>query len=155
MTTRSSVVEDSSEVPSRKRIDPRNNSRSKIYRRLGSIPGLAAPSPPISARFTPVESPARWIQRGESVQVNGISIDAGMFYLGGTFIGSSSGRGDNCLVDPSCTVAPCGSDLVGDLLPYWPSIRTSLRLPGGPISTGLRVRKERPEARHWYVFLFF
>ncbi|WP_082582553.1 TerB N-terminal domain-containing protein [Mesorhizobium sp. Root172] len=156
-TTRSSVVEDLSEVPSRNAwIDPRNNPDPRFTEGSDQWDRQrAAPSPPISGRFSPVESLARWIPRGESVRVSGISIDAGMFYLGGAFAGSSSGRGDNCLVDPSCTVAPSGSDLSGGLLPYWPSYSNIPPIARRTYLDWLAGGRNDPRIGIGYVFLFF
>ncbi|MFB9980164.1 TerB N-terminal domain-containing protein [Mesorhizobium kowhaii] len=155
--TRSSVTEDPSEARAREAwVDPRIKPDPRFTggpdQRDRRLPG---PSAPIGDRLSAIRTPARWIPPGESVRVGGITIYAGMFYLGGAFTGTSSDRGTNCLVDPSCTVAPSGSDLSGSLLPYWPSYSNIPPLARRTYLDWLAGGRNDPSIGIGYVFLFF
>ncbi|PBB84548.1 TerB N-terminal domain-containing protein [Mesorhizobium sp. WSM3876] len=96
---------------------------------------------------------ARWIPPGEAVRVAGVTIQSGMFYVGGSFAGKRGS--ENCLVDPTCQVGSLRGDPSGQTLPYWPSYqsigpgarRTYLEwLAGGRNDSSIGIG---------YVFIFF
>lgn len=64
--------------------------------------------------------PARWVQPGETVTVQGITIAAGRFYLGEAvfFEGQEI---DGYVVNPKLSARASRPDVAGDSMPYWPS----------------------------------
>lgn len=65
--------------------------------------------------------PARWVQPGEPVRVQGLAISGGMFYLGKSLPGSDRSADDKCVVDPDLPIGSGGPDIPGASMPYWPS----------------------------------
>lgn len=156
-TTPSSVDKDLSETRAREAwIDPRINPDPRFTDGSDQRDrGLLALPPPSRDRLSAIRNHARWIPPGESVRVGGISIDAGMFYLGGAFTGSISDRENNCLVDPSCAIAPSGSDQSGSLLPYWPSYSNIPPVARRTYLDWLPSGRKDPRIGIGYVFLSF
>lgn len=100
-------------------------------------------------------TPARWAQPGELVRVGGISIDSGMFYLGGVLSPPKSKTIENCLVDPSCKVALSGNDTAGETMSYWPSYSHIQPVARRTYLQWLAGGRSDPSVGIGYVFLFF
>lgn len=65
-------------------------------------------------------APGRWVQPGESVTVQGITITAGRFYLGEALF--FEGREiEGYVVNPNLSARVSRPDVAGDSMPYWPS----------------------------------
>lgn len=96
---------------------------------------------------------ARWVASGEGVRVAGVSINSGMFYLGGSFYGRPGA--ENCLVDPTCQVGSVRGDPEGKTLPYWPSYQSISPGARRTYLEWLAGGRNDPSVGIGYVFIFF
>ncbi|WP_296745750.1 TerB N-terminal domain-containing protein [Mesorhizobium sp.] len=96
---------------------------------------------------------AIWVSAGESVRVAGVTIQSGMFYLGGYFLGNAGV--ENCLVDPTCQVGSVRGDPEGKTLPYWPSYRSISPGTRRTYLEWLAGGRNDPSIGIGYVFIFF
>lgn len=110
------------------------------------------PVSPSSPRSVGNRTPARWVPAGEMVEVQGISFDAGMVYIGGKLPGQ--GRYDvvNCLIDP--TLALNNAVKIPDM-PYWPAYASITPAARRAYLKWLEGGRRDPEANIGYSFLFF
>ncbi|AZO23542.1 hypothetical protein EJ070_24615 [Mesorhizobium sp. M1E.F.Ca.ET.045.02.1.1] len=97
--------------------------------------------------------PAKWIASGEGVRVAGVSINSGMFYLGGSFAGKPGA--ENCLVDPTCQVGSIRGDPEGNTLPYWPSYHSISPGARRTYLEWLAGGRNDPSIGIGYIFIFF
>ncbi|WP_312010343.1 TerB N-terminal domain-containing protein [Bradyrhizobium neotropicale] len=65
-------------------------------------------------------APARWVQPGEAVTVQGITITGGRFYLGEAVFFEQQ-EIDGYVVNPKLSARASRPDVAGDSMPYWPS----------------------------------
>ncbi len=85
-------------------------------------PSARPPSSSTSQAAVPKTRPAtgaRWVRRGEVVEIGGHRISGGLFYFGGS-LDAGYGRTENCLVNPALTVGK-QADVAGTTMSYWPS----------------------------------
>jgi tellurite resistance protein len=64
---------------------------------------------------------AKWIRPGEPVEVQGIALSAGLFYLGEAAPGISTDHRSQYVINPNLPIAKAGADIEGSSMPYWPS----------------------------------
>ncbi|RWL81985.1 MAG: hypothetical protein EOR67_28235 [Mesorhizobium sp.] len=100
-------------------------------------------------------TPARWVANGETVQVGGIQISSGMFYLGTNLKSVQRGVTENCLIVPSLKVASSGGDPAGQKMPYWPSYSNIDPVARRTFLQWLAGGRTDPSISIGYVFLFF
>ncbi|WP_290811324.1 TerB N-terminal domain-containing protein [Ferrovibrio sp.] len=98
------------------------------------------------------KDPGRWLPPSESITIKGITIKGGLFYVGGLFPGQSHYDVDNCLVDPTLTVAKTA---VGAQMNYWPSYSTIGATARRGYLEWLASDRSDPNADIGYVFLYF
>ncbi|MGB3643428.1 MAG: TerB N-terminal domain-containing protein [Mesorhizobium sp.] len=133
--------------------DPRSDPDPRFTEGSNQWERRAAPEPQVPDSRRSRGKPAAWIPRGQNVRVAGFSIDCGMFYLGGSFSGRSGA--ENCLVDPSCSVANSGGDPEGRTLPYWPSYQSISPTARRTYLQWLEAGRNDPAIGIGYVFIFF
>lgn len=97
-------------------------------------------------------TPAKWISANETVQIHGFTIQAGLFYLGGKFLGQSRYHIENCLIDPTLRVAPSGGN---SELPYWPAYAQISPAARRTYLQWLADGRTDPHVDVGYAFLFF
>lgn len=110
-------------------------------------------SRPRSVPSRPKGPPVRWLPKGESVNIGGLSIGGGMIYLGSP--DASPWNALKCVVDPTLPVAPSRPDVSGEQMNYWPSY--SLMQPSSRLAYLQWLASDRsdPDAYIGYVFLYF
>lgn len=93
-----------------------------LYQSRLSPAAVEAPSKKFEAGFRtgPPPVPARWIGSGETISVQGITISAGLFYLGKS-ISVERGKIDGYVVNPELPTQTSQPDVAGESMPYWPS----------------------------------
>lgn len=96
---------------------------------------------------------ARWIPPGESVEVAGVTLPGGMFYVG-TTLTTPMGYNDPCLIDPSKPVAARG-DYTEREMGYWPSYSDIPKTARRAYLNWLAGGRLDPEADIGYVFIYF
>jgi uncharacterized tellurite resistance protein B-like protein len=96
---------------------------------------------------------ASWIPVSQSVNVSGVTIPGGMFYVG-TSLSTPQGGNDPCLIDPSKSVARQG-DYTEREMGYWPSYSEISPTARRAYLNWLAEGRDDPEADVGYVFLFF
>jgi hypothetical protein len=127
-------------TPVRRTIPPNSNiETSSSYR----IP--LAPQKPVI--------PARWVPPGESVEINGVTIDGGMLYVG-TSLPAKNGMPDPALIDPSKNIAKI-ADFSERLTNYWPSYSDVSPQARKAYLNWLVDGKSHPDADIGYVFMYF
>lgn len=97
--------------------------------------------------------PVAWIPMGQSIDVGGLSIPGGMFYVG-TRLLTPSGSNDPCLIDPTKPVARQG-DYTERQMGYWPSYSEISAGARRAYLNWLAGGRKDPQADVGYVFLFF
>lgn len=97
-------------------------------------------------------TPAKWVSAGEAIQIQGIAIQAGLFYVGGAFPGQPRYHIENCLIDPTLTVASSGST---NELPYWPAYAQISPVARRTYLNWLAGGRTDPNVDVGYAFLFF
>ena len=98
-------------------------------------------------------SVSRWIPKGQSFKVAGVTIPDGMVYFGTTLI-SSSGINEPSLIDPSKKVSSRG-DFTKSEMDYWPSYSEISKTDRRSYLNWLADGRRAPDANIGYVFLFF
>lgn len=97
---------------------------------------------------------ARWVPPGESVEVAGFSLPAGMLYVGSSLSGSY-GQVEPALINPSFKVTKANIDIGERLTGYWPSYSECSPDARRAYLQWLDDGRRAPEANIGYVFLFF
>jgi len=97
--------------------------------------------------------PGRWIDKDETVDVAGIKIPGGMFYLG-TSLPTRPGAVDPCLVDPTKPIARQANFTVRETA-YWPSYSEVSSVARRAYLEWLLDGRRHPGADIGYVFMFF
>lgn len=96
---------------------------------------------------------AKWIRRGEHVDIAGTQIDCGLIYVGSRLPVSQS-ENDPCMIDPSLKIIPKG-DYTQDQTDYWPSYSDISPSARRSYLEWLQSGRRDPRANIGYVFLFF
>lgn len=98
---------------------------------------------------------ARWIAPGQKVRVAGITIERGLFYLGGS-LPTQAGYGvDNCLINPALPVGRSPGNSSGEGMPYWPNYSTIDPGSRRAYLEWLAGTRDDPQTYIGYVFLYF
>ncbi|MEW6514094.1 MAG: TerB N-terminal domain-containing protein [Pseudomonadota bacterium] len=97
---------------------------------------------------------ARWVPPGESVEVAGLSLPAGMLYVGSGLSGSY-GQTEPSLINPALKVTKTNIDLGLRLTDYWPNYSECTPDARRAYLQWLADGRRAPEANIGYVFLFF
>lgn len=118
----------------------------------------SAPTPAQETAFrippAPQEiGPGRWIDKDKTVDVAGIKIPGGMFYLG-TSLPTRPGAVDPCLVDPTKPIARQANFTVRETA-YWPSYSEVSSVARRAYLEWLLDGRRHPGADIGYVFMFF
>ncbi|MGY3494234.1 tellurite resistance protein [Bradyrhizobium sp. USDA 4502] len=96
---------------------------------------------------------AKWVQPGETVTVQGITIAAGCFYLGEAL--SFDGRQiDQYVVNPKLPVQTSRPDVSGDSMPYWPSYAGVQPAARGAFLAWMSTGRKQTDYGIGYVFMF-
>lgn len=98
--------------------------------------------------------PARWVAPGEWVEIAGIEISDGNFYLGGSLPSRATRRPENCLINPGLVVGS-GNDLTGQTMSYWPSYSELHPNARRSYLVWLSSGRDNPDTYIGYVFLYF
>lgn len=102
---------------------------------------------------TRMRTPARWVPPGEAVDIQGVRITSGLFWLGAS-LASNHWQGEKCAVDPSLPVAKPGTgSALG--MPYWPSWQTISPAARRAWLDWMAGGRSDPAADIGLVFLFF
>lgn len=122
------------------------------------VPVSVAPVPPTASGFRVPAAPkgfgaATWISAGQSVEVAGTTVSAGLVYVG-TSLKTPNGANDPCLIDPSKSVAARG-DYTERQMGYWPSYSEISPTARRAYLNWLAGGRKDPEADVGYVFIFF
>lgn len=112
-------------------------------------------SPQVGRVSRRTSAPAHWVPVGQTVNVAGVTIPSGMFYLGGSLPGQFEGDCGNCVVDPACKVASSGEDRLGNSMSYWPSYQRMTPVARRTYLGWLAGGRDDPSIGIGYVFLFF
>lgn len=110
------------------------------------------PAPPLQA-VSPA-APPRWRATDETVEIAGVQITGGLFYLGKARPGDAWSQ-EKCLIDPALPVATSGADPAGTTLSYWPAYRELSSGARRSYIDWLAGGRSAPEAGIGYVFIFF
>ena len=110
--------------------------------------GYAIPPSPVMA-----PKDAKWIPRGESINIAGFDIPGGMLYVG-TSLPATSGYPDPALIDPRKQVAKYG-EYTERQTNYWPSYSDITPQARHAYLKWLAEGRCHPEADVGYVFLYF
>lgn len=98
-------------------------------------------------------SVARWVQPNETIQVAGLSLPGGLFYVGAR-MSSTSGRTDPALINPGLPVARRG-DFTQRQMDYWPSYSEISPSARRAYLEWLAGGRSDPRCDIGFVFLFF
>ncbi len=113
----------------------------------------------ISARQGPQGSrrrtPARWVPAGEQVEVQGYSLQGGMFYVGKALQVGSVLRSDPSLIDPDLAVATNSPNFTADGMGYWPSYSDVSPECRAAYLWWLATDRSQPAPNVGYAFLFY
>lgn len=101
-----------------------------------------------------VNGKARWVPPGESVEVAGFSLPAGMLYVGSGLSGSY-GQVEPALINPSLKVTKANIDLSERLTDYWPNYSECTPDARRAYLQWLADGCRAPDVNIGYVFLFF
>ena len=101
----------------------------------------------------PAKKDAKWIPRGESINVAGFDISGGMLYVG-TSLPAAFGAQDPALIDPRKLVAKYG-EYTERQTNYWPSYSDITPQARHAYLKWLAEGRCHPEADIGYVFLYF
>jgi hypothetical protein len=86
------------------------------------IETTALREPEKAARYPKRTAPAaRWIEPGETVVVENIKINSGLFYFGESLAVPGRGTTNQYIVNPKLRLSSVKPDLSGESMPYWPS----------------------------------
>jgi len=107
-------------------------------------------SPPRRKRKSDV--PVRWLPKGHSIEISGITIPGGMIYTGGT---GEDWYGPKSVIDPSLPVASSRADYQGRYMNYWPSYSSISATSRLAYLEWLAGGRSDPDTDIGYVFLFF
>jgi tellurite resistance protein len=99
---------------------------------------------------------ARWVPRGESVQVGDLMLPGGMLYFGYGMgsVGSDYGT-EPALIDPTLFVDKLVRDDAGESMSYWPSYAAITPSARAAYLHWLANGRTDPSAYIGYVFLYF
>lgn len=97
---------------------------------------------------------ATWVAPGKTIEVAGLSMPGGMFYIGSGLRGSY-GRVEPALINPALKVTPRNVDISLRLTDYWPSYSECTPDARRAYLQWLAGGRRAPEANIGYVFLFF
>jgi uncharacterized tellurite resistance protein B-like protein len=98
---------------------------------------------------------AKWISKGNSVEVNGYSISNGLFYLGDYLPSVNSSSTDPALVVPKLSVNKSSLDSIGSTMGYWPSYSNITPEARAAYLNWLSGDRNDPSTNIGYVFLYF
>ncbi len=96
---------------------------------------------------------AKWLAEGEATTIAGVEIPGGLIYVG-ISLPTPSGGDDPALINPSLTVASCGSYTESEM-GYWPSYSGISSSARRAYLEWLSSGRSDPAADIGYVFLFF
>lgn len=95
----------------------------------------------------------RWVPPGESIEVAGVSLPGGMFYVGGRLKALTGGT-DPCLISGQYPVARVGNYRARQM-GYWPSYAEASPEERRAYLNWLSEGRSNPDCDIGYVFLFF
>lgn len=98
---------------------------------------------------------ARWIKADETVEVQGLEIKGGLFYLGQSLPRLDGLSNENCLVDPGLAVSQTRVDTFGHDMPYWPSYSAIKPWSRSAYLNWLTGTRADPASYIGYAFLDF
>jgi tellurite resistance protein len=98
---------------------------------------------------------ARWIRPGDRLVLGGISIDAGLFYLGSSLPSQRGYAIEKALVDPSLPIGRSPRNTSGDGVPYYPSYSSLNPESRRAFIEWLAGPRNDPSACIGYVFIYF
>uniref|UniRef100_Q07NU9 Tellurite resistance protein TerB n=1 Tax=Rhodopseudomonas palustris (strain BisA53) TaxID=316055 RepID=Q07NU9_RHOP5 len=100
-------------------------------------------------------SDARWVTPGEAVTVQGVGIDAGMFYLGSGVVVGDSRISAQYVINPKLSAASKIPDVAGTSMPYWPSYAEMTPSARRGFLEWMAGGRTDPACGIGHVFLFF
>lgn len=139
---------------------------SKLAIPVGSTPSPAQNPSKSNIRIIPIEdedfqkikppnaarpSETRWVGKSAEVEVRGVKITRGLFFLGEK-LGSNGWQNENCLVRPSLNVV---FGRGGDDLPYYPNYSNITPTARGAYLRWLASSRDDPSTPIGLVFLYF
>lgn len=98
---------------------------------------------------------AKWVRPGELVQVQGIALSAGLFYLGEAAPGSSTDHRGQYVINPKLPIAKASADIEGSSMPYWPSYADIAPKARRAFLQWMADGRSDPAYGIGHVFLFF
>lgn len=96
---------------------------------------------------------ARWLGLGESIEVQGIRLPGGLFYVGTSLVAPNRDV-DPCLIDPTKKLS-ASADFTLRQTDYWPGYSTISPAARRAYLQWLADGRRHPDADIGYVFLFF
>jgi hypothetical protein len=98
---------------------------------------------------------ARWVAPGESVVVQGLNIQTGLFYLGSGVANRDGGVISQYVVNPKLPLHSSESDVICATMPYWPSYASITPQARRAFLAWMATGRADPSYGVGHVFLFF
>lgn len=146
---------------------PRPTSSTRPRTR-SSVTRPTTPRPPTPPYRPPVTTPvahdatslaaagdATWVPPGQSVNIDGFTINGGLLYVGNGLTGASTRSADPALIDPRLPIDARRPDYAGSFMGYWPSYSDIKPACRAAYLHWLADGRYAPDAYIGYVFLYF